>query len=390
MLARRTSKAPMPTRPIFLDYVSNTLLPLCRDRFTDTAFGGFHEHLDASGAPLPLGTKRVMVQARQLYVLCHAALLGDPSGRAAAEVGYDFLRRAYHDGAQGGWFFRANAAGEPTDRSKDLYAHAFVLFALAYLHRAFAMHDAIRLAGETWDVIVSRLAAPGGGFWEGGSEHWEPSPAMRRQNPHMHLLEALLALYEATGETRWLTEAHGLIDLFQTRLFHAETGTVGEFFTADWTPHADHGHLVEPGHHFEWVWLLHRYASLAGRPVDPAADALFTMAARHGFDPADGGLHDQLDRSGRPVLRSRRIWPVTEAIKAHVVRAEAGLSSDVAGLTGHLVSRFLHPAELGWVETMAADGVHAQLTLPGSTPYHLFAAAAEIRRVQGQGNIIRG
>ena len=35
--------------------------------------------------------------------------------------------------------FRATDAGEVTDRKKDLYDHAFVLFALAYLHRAFAL-----------------------------------------------------------------------------------------------------------------------------------------------------------------------------------------------------------------------------------------------------------
>jgi mannose-6-phosphate isomerase len=367
-------------------YAFATLLPLCRDRFADPVHGGFHEQLDAVGVPLPLGTKRLLVQCRQLYVLSHAALLGDASGQAAAAAGYDFLRRVYLDRTRGGWFFRATAAGEPTDRTKDLYGQAFVLFALAYLHRAFAAPEALALAGATYDALQEHLAAPGGGFWDRGSETWEPDRTLRRQNPHMHLLEALLALHEASGESQWLTEAAALVALFRTRFFDPASATLGEYFTADWAPDPERGHIVEPGHHYEWVWLLHRYAALAGRPIEPAAAALHAHAERHGFDPEHGGIHDQIDRGGAPVLRSRRIWPVAEAIKAEVARRDAG--EPVAPglpdrLVEHLFAHFLRPARLGWIETMTAEGSPTNTNLPGSTPYHLFLAAAELGRDHG-------
>ena len=379
----------MTERPVdaYRRFALETLLPLCRDRFADPVRGGFHERLDETHTPVPLGSKRLMVQCRQLYVLSHAALLGDPSGRDAAARGYEFLRRAYRCHAHGGWYFRATEAGEPVDRDKDLYGHAFVLFALAYLHRAFAAPDAISLATATYDELTDKMAAPGGGFWNRAREAWEPDMAVRGQNPHMHLLEALLALHEATGSERWLIEADRLVRLFLDRFYDPETGTLGEHFDADWRPHAEQGHIVEAGHHFEWVWLLHRYRAAGGTaPVAEAADRLFAVAEAHGYDPEFGGIHDQIDRQGAPLLTTRRIWPVTEAIKAHSARIEAGQpvpDGQPDRLIGHLFQDFLRPDRHGWVETMTREGQPQQTTLPGSTPYHLFLSAAEASRVLG-------
>ena len=369
-------------------FAFTTLLPLCRDRFADPVHGGFFEQLDpTTHAPVPLGTKRLMVQCRQLYVLAHAAVLGDTSGQRAAERGYDFLRRTYRDRRHGGWFFRATDAGEVTDRKKDLYGHAFVLFALAYLHRAFALPDAAGLASATYDELVSRKSAPGGGFWDQAEEAWAPDTSVRRQNPHMHLLEALLAWHEATGEPRWLAEADKLVHLFLERFYEPASGTLGEHFTAEWRPHPEKGHIVEGGHHFEWVWLLHRYRAAGGRlPVAEPAATLFAVADRHGYDPDYGGIHDQIDRTGAPLLTSRRIWPVTEAIKAHVARIEAGEGVPLGQpdrLIAHLFEDFLRPERHGWIETTTREGAPQQTTLPGSTPYHLFLAAAEAARVLG-------
>jgi len=396
---------------LFASFALETLLPLCRDRYADRVHGGFHEQLDADFAPVPRLGKRLLVQCRQLYVLSHAAVLGDASGSSAAEAGYDFLCRAYRDDRNGGWFFRATADGVAEDRGKDLYGHAFVLMALAWTHRAFRAPRALELAASTLDVLKSRMASPHGGFLEYALEDWRPVSRVRRQNPHMHLFEALLDLYEATGESRWLDEAAPLLTLLRTRFFDPETGTLGEFFTDDWRPDPGKGSIVEPGHHYEWVWLLHRHEALSrssrgramiaetGAGPDQGlamADRLFAFAAQHGFDAA-GRIHDEVDRTGHPISRTRRIWPVTEAIKAGVARSlgdprapgpgvsEPG-STDVARLVEHLFEDFLHPARQGlphrgWTERLTSDGQPAATVLPGTTPYHLFLAAAEVMRL---------
>jgi mannose-6-phosphate isomerase len=328
-----------------------------------------------------------MVQARQLYVLSHAALLGDTSGRDAAARGYEFLLRHYRDRAHGGWYFRAADPGEPMDRGKDLYGHAFLLFALAYLHRAFAAPDAVALAAATYDELLANMANPAGGFWDRTDAAWQPEPGVQRQNPHMHLLEALLALHEATHDSWWLTEAERLVRLFLDRFYDRPTGTLGEFFSADWQPHPERGNIVEAGHHYEWVWLLHKFRQAGGTAaVAAASERLFAVAVAHGSDPEHGGIHDQIDRAGAALLTTRRIWPVTEAIKAQVARIEAGLAvpaGEPDRLIGQLFRDFLRPERDGWVETMTREGQPLQTTLPGSTPYHIFLAAAEAARVLG-------
>jgi mannose-6-phosphate isomerase len=201
----------------------------------------------------------------------------------------------------------------------------------------------------------------------------------------MHLLEAMLALHEATGQAHWLDEAASLVRLFRERFHDPATGTLREYFTADWAPDPARGHIVEPGHHYEWVWLLHRW-HVQGGSREPAAERLYAMAERHGSDPEHGGIHDQIDPAGAPLLTSRRIWPVAEAIKAHAARIEAGeaVPPDQPGrLIAHLFGAFLRPSAGGWIETMTREGAPLQSVLPGSTPYHLFLSAAEIGRVLG-------
>ena len=50
-------------------------------------------------------------------------------------------------------------------------------------------------------------------------------------------------------------------------------------------------------------------------------------------------------------------------------------------LIAHLFRDFLRPERHGWIETMQRDGTPIQTNLPGSTPYHMFLAAAEAARV---------
>ncbi|MGG2334310.1 AGE family epimerase/isomerase, partial [Salmonella enterica] len=81
----------------------------------------------------------------------------------------------------------------------------------------------------------------------------------------MHLLEAALALFEASGDGLFRDLALELLVLFETRLFDAASGTLAEFFAHDWQrlrPSA-----IEPGHQFEWAWLLHQAGRLVGADV---------------------------------------------------------------------------------------------------------------------------
>ncbi|MCI0650955.1 MAG: AGE family epimerase/isomerase [Planctomycetes bacterium] len=359
------------------------LLPLWSMHGIDQRNGGFHERLDARLAPLPLGYKRLVVQCRQIYLFSHAALLtGDAPYTDIARAGLGYLREHFWDDEHGGWYFKVTPEGRPLDRSKDCYGHAFVLFALAWYYKLTEEEEALALARRTLAVLEERLAAPRhGGFLDGAAEDWEHAPQLRRQNPHMHLLEAFLALLEASGDRRYQAAAERIIGLFRRHFFDAKSATLGEYFQEDWKPHPERGHIVEPGHHFEWVWLLHQYARLAGdAKVLDAAESLHEWAYAHGIDATHRGIYDEVDRNGAVLRDTKRIWPVTECVKACAVRlAHAGVGKDGGRLTAAidlLFDRYFFE-DGRWREHLDRRLAPITTDLPGSTGYHIFQGLTE-------------
>ncbi len=381
---------PVPAlRPWLLD----TVLPFWAEAGIDPRNGGFVERLDLDRRPEPDADRRLRVQARQIYVFSHGHLLGAPEwALEAARSGFRFLTEHGWD-TDGGWHHLLTGAGEPKDRRKDTYDHAFVLYAMAWLHRATGEDAPLDWAERTIGFLDHCLADPrGGGYWEELAPDGATDRLPRRQNPHMHLLEACLALFEATGDADWRRRAEGIIALFHDHFFDAETGTLGEFFTADWQP-ADgaEGMLREPGHHLEWVWLLLHYRRLTGdESVVGPADRLYWTALQSGLDGPPEGIAaalDAVDRTGAVVEPGKRLWPQTEAIKAHLARHE--LIGDMeAGDRARLHLAMMFEHYLGaddptWRDRLSRDGRVLSDHIPASTLYHLFLCIAEVLRVLG-------
>jgi mannose/cellobiose epimerase-like protein (N-acyl-D-glucosamine 2-epimerase family) len=373
---------PATLRPWLIEHVCRFWLA----RIHDPA-GGFFENLDALGAPVANQRRATLGQARLTYVFSHAYLLsGDPAYREAARHGLAFLMRAAR-APDGGWFRAVSVDGATLDNTRDTYDHAFVLFALAWYCRATGDRNAIQLADATWQFMQQRLADPRhGGFFEEFVPGRAEVKLPRRQNPHMHLLEALLALHVATGEKNWLRRAGALIDLFKHRFTDPGTGALIEFFAADWSPAPGaEGNLREPGHQFEWVWLLHEYARLSGDDsVKPYAERLFAFGTKFGID-ADGAAFDGVDASGAVVAGTKLFWPQTEYIKACVARAE-WLNDDAArrAITTHLAliaKRFMRPDGASWHNQLARDGTPIAPLTPARVLYHLFLGVAEADRL---------
>jgi mannose-6-phosphate isomerase len=366
----------------FRDWMLGAALPFWADQGRDAPGRGVRESLTRDGRPAEPGFKRMRVQARQIYAFSHAALLGWTPGEAVARDAYGFILQAGRRPG-GGWVRRLDAAGTAVlDDTADLYDQAFVLFALAWYARLTGAAEPLALARDTADWLRTAMAGPGGGYWNTLPRAAEP----RQQNPHMHLLEAALALFETSSDAYWAAWAAELIALFDTHLFDAATGTLGEFFTDDWAPaQGEAGDHVEPGHHYEWAWLLHQYTRLTGDDHTGPAARLYDFAQRHGCDPATGLVWDIVGRNGQVRARSTRLWPQTEAVKAHCVMAGRGggaspaAEARIAGLVDHLLTRFLADCPHGaWRDRFDAAGQPLGDGIPTSSFYHVFMAYAEL------------
>ena len=341
---------------------------------------GAREYLALDGSAPAIPYKRMRVQARQIYVFSQAALLGWAPGEALARQGYRFITRA-GERKDGGWARRLSPVGEVLDDAVDLYDQAFVLFALAWYVRLTGDADATARARRTMAWIRTNMAAPHGGFHNVVPVEAGP----RQQNPHMHLLEATLALFETTGDPYYMAFARDLVELFQTRLFDPATGTLGEFFEADWTPApraaGDH---VEPGHHYEWVWLLDQYERLTGADASNAIDRLYGFSRRFGEDQATAMVWDVIGRDGRLREQSIRLWPQTEALKAHAVMSRRGFggAERIPLVVDNLLGRFFQGCPVGaWIDQFDASGAPTADKIPTSSFYHVMMCYAELDRL---------
>jgi mannose/cellobiose epimerase-like protein (N-acyl-D-glucosamine 2-epimerase family) len=352
-------------------------LPLWAERGVDRVDGGFYEELDSSARPTDRAFKRVRVTCRQIYVFSHAALLGWTQGADISEWGYKYLvtqARLRDDG----WARKLSRHGAVIDASIDLYELAFVIFAMAWRYRVSADPEARAHALDTLNFIRTRMRAPNGGFW-----HSLPLTGFREQNPHMHLAEACLVAFEATGEEVFLDTAREVVQLFATRFF--DPRTLGERFDQTW---ARVGGGIEPGHHFEWTWILAHYQRLTGEPVTALAARSAEFAERHGVDPGTYAVYDALTEEGDVLKSSSRIWPNTERIKAALGlfeldgRDPRGALSSSCGL---IFGRYFANDIPGlWTDQFDALGKPLTTTTPASCVYHLFLAFAEMLRLEPQ------
>ncbi len=238
-------------------------------------------------------------------------------GRSASSItAWSFLWNRHRDAVHGGYVWSVGKDG-PGDDRKQAYGHAFVL--LAASSAKVARHpDADRLLADVGEVLRAR-------FWQAGEgaaaeefeRDWTPIGAYRGQNANMHLTEACMAAFEATGDRTWLAWAESIASLIIRRHAGALGWRVPEHFTATWE--VDHGYDgnptfrpygYTPGHWLEWTRLLLQLWETGGRRADwmpDAARGLFANAVAEGWDAERGGFFYTLDWQSRPRQRQRAV-----------------------------------------------------------------------------------
>lgn len=326
--------------------------------------GSWVEHLKLDGSPDFDAERRWRVLARQIYVYAKAGALDWYDGATVAISTYEKMKKT-------GPVHRVNAQGVITNPMRDLYDHAFYLLAASSLYDLTKLQVYLDDANAILAWINSNLSHPAGGWRETDQVN---NGAPRRQNPHMHLLEASLFLHGITQDPAHLEPAKHIFHLFEEHFF--DNGTISEFFEADWTlKSGPKGQTVEPGHAVEWVWLLGQYQKAAHIDVSHYQSALYSKALRG----RTYFLNDEEDKSGKIRRETKRLWVQTEVIKAHLAMAEAGTlgARDMAAATIDALFPTYLTADGLWHDQINACGANIAKTIPVSTFYHILCMAVE-------------
>ena len=355
-------------------WLFDAALPLWWRRGADRTLGGYHERLEFSGDPVIL-PRRSRVAARQAFCYSEAGRLGwDGPWRAAGQHALKFLRQRFVQ-SDGTVITSVDQQGNVLDPGFDLYNQAFALLAYASGHAAIDPDGGWRGRAHALIGTLKRdFAHPGGGFRED-----RDGRLPTRANPHMHLLESALVWCDIDEHPIWRDVADEIVALCLSRFIETDAGTLCEFFESDWTPiRGMDSEVVEPGHQYEWAYLLAKWADLTGHDQPSAVHSLISFADRYGIDPGrrvavnavgiDGSIRD-------PVAR---LWPQTERIKAYLIDDR---SCDGKRLREAIDSlyRYLDAPLAGlWYENLAADGRFIIEAAPATSLYHIVGAIGEL------------
>ncbi|MGB0921134.1 MAG: AGE family epimerase/isomerase [Alphaproteobacteria bacterium] len=364
------------TPPKYQSWLHEHAFPMWMGAGFDEAQGCFQEALTFAGTPSSKGFHRTRVQARQIFAATQAHLEGaDERALDRAESALDFVTK---NGWADGFVHKLGGDGRVINATIDTYDQAFMLYALAWWWKVSKDQVALDWVTRTLDVLDKRLGAPNAGYLES-----DPTALPRRQNPHMHLLEALLALHQFTGESAFLERAKGMVNLFNDHLFDRNNNSLYEFFEDDWAPNllGDNAY-IEPGHHAEWVYLLHAYETASGEDQTARIDALYQVAVKAGRVPGKAFCFDGIHWQSHAPKPTIRLWGQTELLRAHKVmqirkpdQAQALAAEEAALMTALFETYFNTDVPGLWYDQYeVSQGALVSTDVPASSFYHILTA----------------
>ncbi len=357
------------------DYLFDNLLSKWLKHGLHADLGYSYESLNHDWSVNHVGRIRLLTQCRQLYTFSHAYIeTKDEKWLSAIKPLFNFITSHYW--LDESWIFALNDDLTIKDSHTDCYALAFVLLSFSFYFEASKDKQTLEFIERTHLFLQEKMACQNGGFLEAYPGDQE---SVRRQNPHMHLLEGYLAAYKITQNKAYKVEIEKLLLLMKARFFDRTSNSLIEFFNADWSKKETLSAQIEPGHHFEWVWLLHQATEIfPNENYVEIADALWTKACEYGFDPK-GGIYNQIHaETGLPLDLEKRIWPLTEYLKAlcaHLPNCPSTQKKVVKTL--EFFFRHYLKKDGSWDEYLDKNNQPKPHPLPGTTSYHIFLGLIE-------------
>jgi mannose 2-epimerase len=325
-------------------YLTGALLPFWMDNAPDAGAGGVLSYFDRHGKATGETDKPFLMQARWLFTMSSVHRAGYGGGRCAelAQQEARFISEHYWDDKYDGWFWIANRQGEPFVLDKVGYGHCFGIYAFSEYFLATGDPLGKEMALRSYDAVSRHMVdTRHGGYLELLTRDWRPGPGGRyggdrkSMDVHMHMMEAMTALYEMTGLPSHRRRLEEDIDLILTRMLHPQTGLGYMQFTYDFQPlqriifatewgrdaRPSEGAApidqTSPGHNVELAWLLLHAADILGVPRAQYAHVLRTQCdhcAEFGIDPEYGGVYADVPMTRPTTQTEKQFWQQAEVL----------------------------------------------------------------------------
>ena len=295
--------------------------------------GGYLLNHDISGKPKGPANRMIVSQARMLWFFSRMARYGHEPKQmlAAAEHGYRFLRETMWDAKHGGFYWEVDPLGKPVKVNKHLYGQSFAMYALSEYAMASRRKEVVEFSLKFFEVLEKKSHDPvHSGYVEYFLPDWstppvnEPiymggsAPGMKLMNTHLHLMEAMTTLYQATKNLTVRERLIELIAIESNAVIRKPYMACTDKYDRDWTPRLEGGFSkVSYGHDVENIWLIteaNRAAGLSSSPYVDLFQANFQYCRKYGFDEEKGGFFYTGDFNQPADDRSKNWWVQAEAL----------------------------------------------------------------------------
>jgi mannose/cellobiose epimerase-like protein (N-acyl-D-glucosamine 2-epimerase family) len=312
--------------------LADKVMPFWASHAWDEQHDGFITHLDRAGQWLGPTDKYLVPQARLVWTLAAAHRHG-LVGKGYLELagrGARFLVERMWDPQAGGFVWGVRRDGTPLVPDKRTYGQAFAIYGLSEYALAAGSQWARDWAVRGLDVLVERGGDGDLGFFEWFDGGWTPVPGPagsgKTVNVHLHVMEALTTLLEATADPRHAAQLRSVLNLVLSRGVDARHHyAIDDHLDREWrrTTSWRRPVVVNYGQGAELAWLARHAVDVLGDPPERIRESLLALvdhAMDYGFDHRRGGLA----QIGPPVGEARLAWylPAERLVKRWWEQAE--------------------------------------------------------------------
>lgn len=280
--------------------------------------GGFYGVVDQRGRPDAFAERGLVQQSRHLYAFTVLAKAWDwrLDLVEVAQEQYQFLKK-YRNPETGLFYFKKDYSGErTTDAGSSLYANAQAIYALATYGKSMDNSEAVQIALDCFATLDAATHDPiYGGYTEENMDIVLFKGADKASNSHLHMMEALIALYHATENAKVQERLDELFTVLSQKIYNPTLPTFAyELFYKDWS--AVPVSTIGYGHALEAAWLLKVAADTLGKNESIIAEPVAKQAISKSFDTKRGGVFDEAGRDGTFLTSNKIWWPQYEALLA--------------------------------------------------------------------------
>lgn len=242
----------------------------------DQEQGGFYGEIDVHNKPVKNASKGIILNARILWFFSETAQeVDNPVYRACATRAYEYVSAHFFDKEHGGVYWELDAAANPINTKKQIYAQAFTIYALVAYYQLTGDAQALARARDCFTLVEQHgIDRAHEGYLEAFTREWGLIGDVRlsdkdlnypkSQNTHLHILEAYTTLLQACPEPEIKAALKYNIAMFDKYMIDRNTHHLRMFMDLQWN---DFSPGYTYGHDIEASWLIAKALESLGDDV---------------------------------------------------------------------------------------------------------------------------